>query len=711
MKKEKFLFLNPSLPIEKRVKDLISRLTLEEKQSQLMHESPAIPRLGIPAYNWWSEALHGVASAGEATIFPQAIGMAATFNPALIEKVASCIGDEARAKFKDAQKRNNTEIFHGLTFWSPNINIFRDPRWGRGQETWGEDPFLTATMGSAFVRGLQGNHKKYLKAAACAKHFAVHSGPEPLRHQFDAKVSLKDLFETYLYAFKVLVENKVEAVMGAYNRTNGEPCCASITLLKKILREKWGFKGHVVSDCGAIDDIHRNHKFTKTPEESVAAAIKAGCDLNCGCTYSYITSAVKQGLLTEEDIDKALTHLLTTRFKLGLFDPPSKVPFTKIPTKIVNCDKHRKLARKTAEESLVLLKNNGILPLNAEKIKKVFVIGPRAEDLDVLYGNYAGVNSHLVTLFEGIVGRLPVGASVHHIDLANPENDMKDTSEWLWKTMVSGADACIAFMGISPKYEGEEGCAFYSDAGGDRKNISLPPQQKYVIKRLKEKGLPVILVLTAGSPLAIPEEHELCDAILYAWYPGEEGGNAVAGAIFGDFSPAGRLPLTFPKSLEDLPPFEDYSMKERTYRYMEKEPLYPFGFGLTYSKIEYLSLVTNKQTLKKEDSISVTVTVKNTGKFLTDEVAQLYLSWPDLNKDKAPLYTLRKFKRITLKPGQKKKISFILKDSDFYLYNENGETYLPQNTRVKLTVGGSLPCKRSIELGSISFQSCEISIL
>ena len=617
--------------------DLLSRLTLEEKISQMLYFSSALSSVGIPEYNWWNECLHGVARAGVATVFPQAIGMAASFNQDLLYKVASVIADEARAKHHEFARQGDRGIYKGLTFWSPNINIFRDPRWGRGQETYGEDPYLTGRLGVAFIRGLQGDHPKYLKVAACAKHFAVHSGPETLRHEFNAVVGPKDLRETYLPAFRdAVVEAKVEAVMGAYNRVNGEPACASPTLLQKILREEWGFTGHVVSDCGAIEDIHKHHKCTFSPEESAAAAVNSGCDLNCGRVFASLQKAVEQGLISEETIDRRYGGSLNglnwavRSTGLSLYD---------IPYEVNACPEHRQLALQAARESMVLLKNeNNLLPLDRKKIKKIAVIGPNADSKDVLLGNYFGVPAQYVTPLAGI--RAHVGPEVQVIYA--PGCDLVTTEPGFWgEAPTSGfaealaaaerADVAILCLGLSPKLEGEEGEVANSDGGGDRNRLELPGMQEELLKAVSTLGKPIVLVLFNGSPVAINWAQENIPAIIEAWYPGEEGGTALAEVIFGDYNPGGRLPVTFVKSLDQLPPFTDYSMQGRTYRYMQEEPLYPFGYGLSYTTFTYRNLTLDKTAfaIGQDQEIKITVEVENTGPVAGDEVAQLYLKHLD----------------------------------------------------------------------------------
>lgn len=688
-------FRDETLPTDERIGDLVSQLTLEEKIAQMVHEAKGVPRLGISPYNWWSECLHGVARAGRATVFPQAIGMAAAFDPDMMFRIATAISDEARIKHHAATAKGNYERYTGLTYWSPNINIFRDPRWGRGQETYGEDPFLTATLGVEFVRGLQGNHPRYLKIAACAKHFAVHSGPEGERHTFDAQPCEYDLRDTYLPAFKALVEAGVESVMGAYNRVFGEPCCGSQRLLVDILRGEWKFQGHVVSDCWAIRDFHEHHEVTSSPPESAALAISKGCDLNCGCTYPTLVKAVEQGLVTEEDINVCFSRLARTWMKLGMFDDPASVPFTAIDPALLNCDAHRALAKEAAIKSCVLLKNkDAALPLSKDH-KIIYVTGPNAASVDVLLGNYYGASAQLTTIVEGIVGKVDPGTFVEYrqgtqlvVDNVNPVD---------WVTFeASKADAVVAVMGISAMLEGEEGDAIASPDLGDRLDISFPANQLRSLRRLRKGGAKIILVVTGGSPITMKEAYELADAVLWVWYPGEQGGNAVADILFGDVSPSGRLPISFPKSLDQLPPYSDYSMANRTYRYMEEEPLFPFGFGLGYSRFRYDALQTDRQTLRKEEQVSLTVTVTNTGSVTAEEVVQIYLRRKDgLGARQA----LKAFQRITVDPGFRKEISFRLNSGLFETFDEKGKPQLLPG-EVEIIACGSCPIDRSVELGA-----------
>lgn len=692
------VYLDPMRPISERVRDLLSRMTLDEKIGQMRNPARAIPHLNIPAYDFWSEALHGVARNGRATVFPQAIGMAATWDPALIEKIASAVGDEARAKYHEALRRNGaTGIYQGLTMWSPNVNIFRDPRWGRGQETWGEDPYLTGEMGAAYVRGLQGDDPKYLKTAACAKHFAVHSGPEKLRHVFNAKVSARDLHATYLPAFKKLVtEAGVEAVMGAYNRTNDEPCCASQLLLVKTLRGDWAFQGHVVSDCGALTDFHQGHKVTKDVVESAALALKAGCDLSCICTYDHLGEAIERGLITEADIDHSLGRTLATRFKLGMFDPPADVPYTSIPVSIVNSPEHRQLAYEAAVKSIVLLKNNGnILPIRQET-RKIMLVGPNAASIDVLLGNYYGMNDSLTTLMQGIVARVPEGVGLEYRP-GCPLTQQSELKDWSL-VMAPNYDVTIACMGLSPLLEGEEGDASMSDEQGDRAQIGLPPVQVEYLTKLAHAGGKIVLVLTGGSPIALGGLEDLMEAIVYVWYPGQEGGKAVADVLFGDAVPSGKLPLTFPKSLEQLPPFENYDMAGRTYRYATEEPLFPFGFGLSYTHFTYSDLKLDAATIPAGKSLGLNVLLTNSGAVEAEEVAQIYLR--DLKASTVvPLHSLVGFRRVHLKPGESTVIRFTLTPDMMSLVNDDGERVLEPGEFV-VTVGGCSPSERGGQLGA-----------
>jgi len=699
------VYLDPKAPLKDRIKDLISRMTPEEKASQLRHDSPAIPRLGIPEYNWWNEGLHGVARAGKATVFPQAIGLAATFDPALIERIFSAVSDEARAKHHAAAKLENRSQYRGLSYWTPNINIFRDPRWGRGQETYGEDPWLSGLLGRAVVRGLQGKHPRYLKLAACAKHYAVHSGPEALRHGFDAKASPKDMRETYLPAFKALVDEGVESVMGAYNRVNGEPACASEALLGKILRGEWGFKGHVVSDCWAIRDFHDFHGVTKRYEESAALALKKGCDLNCGCTYQYLIPALKEGLITEADLDRALERVLATRFKLGLLDPPRKVPYASIPESVIDCPAHRALAREAAARSIVMLKNDGILPLRPGAMKRIYVTGHGAASVSALMGNYYGLNPRMVTILEGICGKLDESVTVDYRPGVLPDRKAPNPVEWAVFEAAS-VDLTIAVLGYDPSLEGEEGDALASEAIGDRTDLALPPHQLEFLKKLRAKTKRLVLVLIGGSAVSVPPE--LADAILMCWYPGEEGGNAVADVLFGQVCPSGKLPLTFYRSIEDLPPYEDYSMEGRTYRYFRGEPLFPFGFGLSYARFRYSGLNLSAPAMRAGEKIQASFAIENCGSVEGIETVQLYLSGPEGFKG-APIASLRGVIQVSLKPGQRKRLSFTIDDSMLACVDDTGATRL-ETGEFLVHIGSASPGKRSQELGAPEPLSARISL-
>ncbi len=692
-------YLDSSLPISERAKDLIARLTLDEKVGLMSHPAKGVPRLGIPAYNYWNEALHGVGRNGRATVFPQAIGMAATWDRSLIRRVASAIGDEARAKYHAALKRNGyTQQYQGLTFWSPNVNLFRDPRWGRGQETWGEDPFFSGEMGTAFVTGLQGDHPQYLKAAACAKHYVVHSGPEKDRHHFNAICTTRELYDSYLPAFKKLVvDANVEAVMGAYNRTLGEPCCASELLLGKILRGEWDFQGHVVSDCGALADFHLGHKITADAAESAALALQKGCDLGCDHVFDEIPTAIERGLICEADVDRALERTLGTRFKLGMFDPPEDVPFTSIPTDVIACAEHRQLAYQTAAESVVLLKNkNNILPIKPET-KKIFLTGPSATSLEVLLGNYYGFNNEMSTMLEGITGRVPEGMGLEYHPGAQFKHANVVSRTWA-PQMAQSADITIACVGNNSMLEGEEGESLLTPINGDREDIALQPSQVEYIKTLAIHGAKIVLVVTGGSPIALGEVEDMVEAILFVWYPGMEGGKAVADVLFGDVSPGGKLPITFPKSLDQLPPFDDYGMNGRTYRYLTEEPLYPFGFGLSYSQFEYADLSLAQSVVQAGENLTVSVTVKNVGACAAAEVVQVYLS--DLVATAVvPLSKLVAFDRVALEPDESRRLQFILTPEMMSFFGDDGQLTLEPG-EFRLEVGGCSPGQRGQDLGA-----------
>ncbi len=696
---KKGTFWDHTLDTEKRLDLVINELTLEEKCNQLLHDAPGIDRLGIKPYNWWNEALHGVARMGRATVFPQPIAMAATFDPELIEEVATAISDEGRAKFNIAQKNENYTQYAGLTYWSPNVNIFRDPRWGRGMETWGEDPFLTGKMGGAFVKGLQGNHPTYLKAAACAKHYAVHNGPEGDRHHFNAKPSRKDFEETYLPAFETLVkEANVEAVMCAYSRTYDEPCCGSTELLVDILRKKWGFTGHVMSDCGAITNFHKHHKVTKTPEESIAMALKTDVNLNCGSTYKKLQDAINAGLVTEADVNRNLKSLWRTRFKLGMFDPYGDNPFNALGEETVNSPEKVALARRAAQKSVVLLKNDGVLPLKTD-IKNVFAIGPLAADVDVMLGNYNGQSGNVVTVIEGIASAISAGTRFEYrhgfqLDVAN-----KNPIGWAIGE-AQMAEVTIAVVGINTLLEGEEGEAIASDYKSDRPNIQLPGKQLHYLKKIKEgRGdKPLVVVVMGGSPIALEEVHELADAVVMAWYPGEQGGNAIADVIFGKVSPSGKLPVTFPKSIDQLPAYEDYSMNGRTYKYMDEAPQYPFGFGLSYGELSYAPIQLNKEVLGLDETLVAKTVLTNKSDWSINETVQLYVKTKEATF-LVPKYDLKSFKQVTVKPNSNVEVTFELPVKAFKNYNDKGELVYVKGA-YELFVGSTLPSKRSLELGA-----------
>ncbi|HEY0762280.1 MAG TPA: glycoside hydrolase family 3 C-terminal domain-containing protein [Pyrinomonadaceae bacterium] len=827
-------YFNPKLPLDQRVNDLISRMTLEEKVSQMMNAAPAIPRLGIPQYDWWNEALHGVAFSGVATVFPQAIGLGATFDPPLVNRIGNVISDEARAKYHEAQRRSNYNRFYGLTFWSPNINIFRDPRWGRGQETYGEDPYLTSRLGVAFVKGLQGDDPKYLKVVSTPKHYAVHSGPEPERHRFDAAATERDLLETYLPAFRATVmEAHAASVMCAYNRTNGEPCCANTRLLGDLLRKEWGFDGYVVSDCGAIDDIYKRHNFSKTAEEASAIAVKRGTDLECGDSYKSLVSAVKQGLISEAEIDLAVKRLFEARFRLGMFDPPELVPYAKIPFSTNDSTAHRQLALQAARESIVLLKNdNNVLPLRKD-LKSIAVIGPNADDVPVLLGNYNGQPSRATTPLAGIrnlvssktkvlhavgaalteVMAVPVPASA--LSGPNGEKGLKAeyfsnktlagapvvtrierevnydwgmegpapgipaddfsarwtgklvpaksgkyrfgaiaddgvrvyldgkliTEDWtdhapatitgevtleagksydikmeyyeskigavarlVWQpplvdpkspyeeavAVAKQAETVVLVLGLSSRLEGEEmNVREPGFLGGDRVDIKLPARQQGLLEAVVATGKPIVVVLLSGSALAVNWANEHVPAIVQAWYPGEEGGAAIAETLFGDYNPAGRLPVTFYKSVDQLPPFENYFMDGRTYRFFKGEPLYPFGHGLSYTRFKYSALNVSSPSISATDKVTVSATVENAGTREGDEVVQLYLT--DLEASvRVPIRSLAGVERVHLKPGERRVITFTIDPRQLTVITNDGRAVVEPG-EFKVTIGGKQP--------------------
>jgi beta-glucosidase len=703
------VFRDAKQPLNVRVNDLIKQLSLEEKAQQMLDQSPAIARLGIPAYSWWNEALHGVGRSAPATVFPQAIGLGATFDDDLALREATAISDEARAVYNAAIAKNHYVKYGGLTFWTPNINIFRDPRWGRGQETYGEDPTLTSRLGVAFVKGLQGNDPRYLKVAACAKHYAVHSGPEKLRHEFNAEASPQDLRETYLPAFKALVKDaNVEAVMCAYNSTNGEPCCGNEFLLSQVLRKEWGFRGHVVSDCGALDDLYQGHKTVKTKTEAAALALSRGVDLNCGDTYTKLPEAVRQGLLKETQVDSALAILLRTRFKLGLFDGQNATPYDKLGPEVVNSAAHRALAKEVALKSMVLLKNNGVLPLRPD-LGKYFVTGPNATSVEALLGNYYGVNGQMSTILEGLVSAVQPGSQIEYKQGALLDRPNINPIDWTTGE-AKQTDAILVVLGITGLLEGEEGESIASAHTGDRLDYNLPQNQIDFLKKLRQGSkTPIIAIITGGSPMNLSEVHELADAVLLTWYPGEEGGNAVADLVFGKASPSGRLPVTFPKSLAQLPAYESYGMKGRTYRYLEAEPMYPFGYGLSYGKFAYSGAKLSATKTAKNKPVELTATVTNMGKMASEEVVQLYLTHPAKAGVQTPLFALKGYQRVRLAPGASQAVKFTLTPDMLALIGKDGTASVPSGP-VTVWVGGSLPSSRSLALGAAKPASAVLTI-
>lgn len=701
-------YLDANASLAARIDDLVARLELPEKINQLVHENNAIERLGLPAYNWWSEACHGVGRNGRATVFPQVIAQGATWNRALVHQIASAVADEARAKHHAAARAGfHGQQYQGLTFWAPNINIFRDPRWGRGQETFGEDPYLTGELGLATVRGLQGDDPKHLKVAACAKHFAVHSGPEAERHEFDAHPTAKDLAETYLPAFEKLVRGGVEAVMGAYNRVFGEPACGSKFLLGELLRQRWGFQGHVVSDCGAIDDFHRHHRVTKDSAESAALAVRHGCDLNCGCTFNDLIIAVKAGYITEAEIDTALRRLLATKFRLGMFDPPGSVRYASVPESVIDSAEHRALARRAAAESFVLLKNtSGLLPLSPSP-KSMLIVGPTAANIGAMLGNYYGVSSRIVTFMEGLVARAPEGCRVMYRPGCPLSQPGAPGVNYTFGDAAM-AEVVIAIAGLDPTLEGEEGDTVASPVGGDRVRIELPENQRAFLRELRQHAKKLVLVLTGGSAIAIPDEHELADAVLYAWYPGCEGGAALADVLFGDATPSGRLPVTVPRCTEDLPPFNDYAMAGRTYRYATREPLYPFGFGLGYAQIRYESLQLSSPEISSSGVVKARALVRNASDFVALETVQCYLIPPG-DVAGAPQATLLDFAKVAVPAGQATAVEFTIPAAALKLVNAAGESEWCAG-KYRLHVGPASPDERAQQLGAPAPVTAELTL-
>ena len=675
--------------------ELVSKMTIEERASQLKFDAPPVERLGVPAYNWWNEALHGVARAGTATMFPQPVAMASMFDPEMIRKIGDVVATEARAKYNEASKHGDRDIYKGLTFWSPNINLFRDPRWGRGQETYSEDPYLTARLGVAYIKGLQGDGK-YLKVAACAKHYAVHSGPEAIRHEFDAEVSQKDLWETYLPAFEAAVkEGEVEAVMGAYNRTLGEPCCGSDLLIRKILRGKWGFQGHFVSDCWAISDFHLHHHITTTAPESAALAIKMGCDVNCGNTYLHLLRALEDGLITEDDITTAAERLFTTRFMLGEFD--ENCEYNSIPYEVVECPEHLALSEEAARRSIVLLKNDGILPLDKAKIKTIGVIGPNANDRMALIGNYHGTASRYITVLEGIQDY--VGDDVRVL-YAEGCHLYKDRVEGLGlpgdrlseaETVAEHSDVVVLVTGLNENLEGEEMDQSNSVGSGDKANLLLPAPQRKLMEIVAKTGKPVILINMTGSAMDLRFAEESFSAVVQGWYPGARGGKAIAELLFGKYSFNGKLPVTFYNDSDELPAFTDYAMENRTYRYFTGGVLYPFGYGLTYGKTE----VTKAEMRDDGEHYTITATVKNEG-CVVHEILQVYVR-DNESEFAVRNHSLCAFKAVSLGANETCDVEITVPKAALEIVDDTG-TRRVDSRSFTFFVGTSQPDDRSAEL-------------
>lgn len=663
MKRRDFIlekFRDVTLTALERAEDLVDRLTTAEQAAQLIYDAPAVERLGIPAYNWWNEGLHGAARAGIATMFPQAIGLAAMFDQNAVKRAGEVVSTEQRAKHNEFAKHGDRDIYKGLSIWSPNINIFRDPRWGRGQETYGEDPFLTAELGKAFVNGLQGDDKEHLRTAACAKHFAVHSGPEATRHSANAVANAHDIEDTYIPAFRALVQDaKVESVMGAYNRVNGEGACASKFLQGKL--KEWGFNGHFVSDFGALADFHTNHGLTASAAETAAVALKGGCDLNAGRVYEKLMDALEAGMITEADIRKACVKVMRTRIRLGMLD--EHTPYDNIPYTVVACPEHKALALDYARKSMVLLKNNGILPLDASKYQTIGVIGPNANSRAALEGNYSGTADRYITFLEGIQdafdGRVLCAEGCHlykdRMSGLARENDRLAEAE----TVAEQSDLVILCVGLDAYIEGEEGDAGNEFASGDKIDLRLPDPQRLLVSKIMEKGKPVIIVSAVGSAINVEAD---CDAVIHTWYPGQSGGKALADILFGKVSPSGKLPVTFYADADQLPAFDDYSMTGRTYRYTRENILYPFGYGLTYSKTSLSDLVVNGK--------QATLNITNTGGVDTDDVVQFYLK--DDSECAAPYPTLCGFVRVHLTAGETQSVSVEIPELAFTSVDADG---------------------------------------
>ena len=693
-------YLDENLSAQERAEALVAEMTLEERAGQLNYKAAAIPRLNIPEYNWWSEGLHGLARAGTATMFPQAIGLAATFGEEILKKVGKITSIETRAKYNMYSTQGDRDIYKGLTLWSPNINIFRDPRWGRGQETYGEDPYLTAKLGVAFVNGVQGEGP-VMRAAACAKHYAVHSGPEGVRHEFDAIVNPKDLEETYLPHFKALVEAGIEGVMGAYNRVNGEGACASEFLMGKL--EGWGFDGYFVSDYRALEDFHTKHGLTKTVEESAAFALKLGCHVCAGYVYEHVMSAYNQGLVTEDDINRAAIAAMRTRIRLGLFD--ENCEFDNIPMDVISCKEHNNYSLEVALRSMVLLKNNGILPLDAAKYDKIAVIGPNADSRDALIGNYFGTAERYNTFLMGIQdafegkghGRVFYSLGSHlykkgYSVLARPDDRIAEAV-----ATTQHCDVVILCVGLDANLEGEEGDAGNEFDSGDKFDLKLPQGQRTLIEAVLAVGKPTVVVLASGSALNI--EADKADALIQAWYPGSHGGEALADILFGKISPSGKLPITFYESSDLLPNFSDYSTKNRTYRYAEGNVLYPFGFGLTYSQVDC-------DDIAYSDGI-VRVKARNVGQTATEDVVQIYIK-DNKSPHAVKNHRLCGFSRIHLNAGEEKTTEIEIDKTAFDVVDNDGKRFIDSDS-FTIFVGTGQPDNLSKKLGRGKVAKLDIS--
>ncbi|MEN1783626.1 MAG: glycoside hydrolase family 3 N-terminal domain-containing protein [Bacteroidota bacterium] len=680
-----YAWQDSSLTVSSRVQLLLGEMTFSEKVGQLRYDSPAIERLNIPAYNWWNEALHGVARSAKATVFPQAIGLAATFDEGLMNRVGNVISDESRAIYNLLQQHDKPMAqYMGLTYWSPNVNIFRDPRWGRGQETYGEDPLLAGRLGAAFIKGMQGDDPNGLKVATCAKHFAVHSGPEAERHGFDAKANKRDLFETYLPAFEKCIDAGVEAVMCAYNRTNGEPCCGSPYLLQDILKDQLGFKGHLVSDCGAISDFHSGHHYTESLEASIALAMQSGINLNCGQSYQEIPALVEKGIIAPSLVDSLLAPLLSTRFKLGMFNRQDQRPYAHLGEKDIHSSAHQALSKEAAQKSIVLLQNKeGVLPLRKD-LDFLYMVGPMGGNVLSLLGNYNGLSPDLKTVVEGITEKVSPITRVEYRPGALLHTPNSNPIDW-FSVQSREADATVVVLGFTAMLEGEEGEAIASTTHGDNPTLKLPESQLELLRKLATDEKPVIAVICSGSPVDLTEVLPLTDALLFAWYPGEAGGEALADIIFGDVSPSGKLPITFPQHVDQLPPFNNYSMKGRTYKYMTKPPLFPFGYGMTYGK----PMIEKLEAKKENDSLKIVGRLMNEGKYDTNEVLQLYTSFLD-GPSGMPQAELKNFKRVYLKKGVEEEVVFSIDSKDIFYYNEEGQK-IPYKGALKVTIGFSAP--------------------